>query len=47
MNRIHRTWSLMSACWQILKQDKALLLFPLISGICCLLLLPGTAMVSK
>jgi len=23
MNRIHRTWSLMSACWQILKQDKA------------------------
>lgn len=29
----------MSDCWQVLKQDKALLLFPLISGICCLLLL--------
>ena len=43
MNRIHRTMSLMSACWQILKQDKALLLFPLMSGICCLLLLASFA----
>ena len=39
MNRIHRTWLLMSACWQILKKDKEMLLFPLISGLCCLLLL--------
>jgi hypothetical protein len=43
MNKIHRTWSLMSACWQILKQDKALLLFPFMSGICCLLLLASFA----
>ena len=43
MNRIHRTWSLMSACWQILQQDKGLLLFPFISGICCLLLLASFA----
>ncbi|MGO8925689.1 MAG: DUF6159 family protein [Limisphaerales bacterium] len=43
MNRIHRTWSLMSACWQILRQDKALLLFPLMSGICGLLLLASFA----
>jgi hypothetical protein len=43
MNRIHRTWSLMSACWQVLKQDKALLLFPFMSGICCLLLLASFA----
>ena len=43
MNKIHRTWSLMSACWQILKQDKGLLLFPFMSGICCLLLLASFA----
>ena len=33
----------MSDCWQVLKQDKELLLFPLISGICCLLLLASFA----
>src|SRR5439155_4560452 len=43
MNKISRTWSLMSACWQILRQDKSLLLFPLVSGICCLLLLASFA----
>ena len=43
MNKITRTWSLMSACWQVLKQDKALLIFPLISGICCLLLMASFA----
>src|SRR6266404_2198839 len=43
MNRIYRTWSLMSACWQVLKQDKGLLVFPLISGICCVLLLASFA----
>jgi hypothetical protein len=35
--------SLMSACWQVLKQDKALLVFPFMSGICCLLLLASFA----
>jgi hypothetical protein len=29
----------MSACWQVLKQDTKLLIFPLVSGTCCLLLL--------
>jgi hypothetical protein len=43
MGKISRTWSLMSDCWQVLKKDKALLLFPLISGICCLLLLASFA----
>lgn len=43
MGKIARTWSLMSDCWQVLKQDKELLLFPLISGICCLLLLASFA----
>jgi len=31
------TWELMGASWGVLKQDKELLVFPLISGICCLL----------
>jgi len=34
---------MMTACWQVLKADKALLLFPLISGVCCLLLLASFA----
>ena len=34
----------MSACWQVLKQDTKLLVFPLISGLCCLLLLASFAM---
>jgi hypothetical protein len=33
----------MSECWQVLKQDKSLLVFPLISGNCCLLLLASFA----
>jgi hypothetical protein len=33
------TWELMGASWGVLKQDKELLVFPLISGICCLAVL--------
>ena len=43
MGKIARTWSMMSACWQVLKQDKGLLLFPFISGVCCLALLASFA----
>src|SRR5439155_7447613 len=43
MNKIHRTWSLMSACWKILKKDKEMLVFPLISGLACLVLLASFA----
>lgn len=43
MGKITRTWSLMSECWLVLKQEKSLLVFPLISGICCLLLLASFA----
>ncbi len=43
MGKITRTWSMMSECWQVLKQDKSLVLFPLISGICCLLVLASFA----
>src|SRR6266487_4947954 len=44
MNKISRTWSLMSACWMILKKDKETLVFPLMSGVCCLLLLASFAL---
>ena len=43
MGKISRTWSLMSDCWEVLKQDKALLIFPMLSGICCLALLASFA----
>ena len=43
MGKITRTWSLMSDCWQVLRQDKGLLLFPLLSGICCLALIASFA----
>ncbi len=43
MGKIMRTWSLMSDCWQVLTQDKALLIFPMLSGICCLALLASFA----
>lgn len=43
MNRIRRAWSLMGACWQVLRQDKGLVVFPFISGICCLVVLASFA----
>lgn len=42
--RIAYTWQLMGASWQILKQDKRLVVFPLFSGICCLLVLASFAL---
>ncbi len=36
MGKIATTMSLMKASWQILRNDRELLLFPVISGICCL-----------
>jgi hypothetical protein len=34
---------MMGACWRVLKEDKEILVFPLISGFCCLLLLASFA----
>src|SRR5207253_1785436 len=36
-DRIFAGYQAASDCWAILRQDKKLLLFPLISGICCIL----------
>jgi hypothetical protein len=33
----------MRASWEVLKQDKELLLFPLLSGVCCVLVLASFA----
>jgi hypothetical protein len=43
MAKFSNTWSLMSASWDVLKKDKELLVFPLISGICCLIVLASFA----
>jgi len=39
MGRIAYTFSMMRASWEVLKKDKELLLFPILSSICCLLVL--------
>src|SRR5262245_11034406 len=44
MEKFTRTWSMMSASWQILKQDKEIVLLPLFSGICCLLMMASFAL---
>ncbi len=41
--KIGSTWDLMGASWGVLKQDKELLLFPLLSGICCLVVMASFA----
>jgi hypothetical protein len=43
MGKFSNTWSLMGASWQLLKKDKEILVFPFISGICCLVVLASFA----
>jgi hypothetical protein len=39
MGKIAYSWQLMGASWNVLKQDTKLLIFPLLSGICCLIVI--------
>jgi Family of unknown function (DUF6159) len=39
MGKFSYSWSLMSASFNVLKNDKRLIIFPLLSGICCLVVL--------
>ncbi len=39
MGKFSNTWSLMNASWQVLEKDKEIVVFPLISGICCLVVI--------
>src|SRR5262245_23175264 len=41
--RISYTWHAMGSSWQVLKHNKKLLLFPLFSGLACLLVLASFA----
>ncbi|HTS18928.1 MAG TPA: DUF6159 family protein [Verrucomicrobiae bacterium] len=42
--KISYTWGLMRASWNVLKTDKTLLLFPLMSGLCCIVVLLSFAL---
>jgi Ca2+/Na+ antiporter len=44
MERISYTFDLMRSSWELLKAEKRLVLFPLISGVCCLLVLLSFAL---
>jgi hypothetical protein len=44
MGRIGYTFAMMRSSWEVLKKDKELLLFPLLSGFCCLLVLLSFAL---
>lgn len=41
--KVAKTWELMGDSWELLKQDKELLLFPLVSGICCIIVVASFA----
>ena len=42
-DRISRSWTLAGECWDILKEDPALLIFPLLSSLAIMLLLASFA----
>jgi hypothetical protein len=44
MGRIGYTFAMMRSSWEVLKKDKELLLFPLLSGFCCLLVMLSFAL---
>jgi len=37
--RISNTWSLIGTSWSMVKKDKEMLVFPLVSGLCLVLLM--------
>jgi len=41
--KVAYTWRLMGASWRVLRQDKELLLFPLLSFVCCMVVLASFA----
>ena len=43
IDKFRYTWSLMGASWTVLRHDKELILFPLLSGICCILVVASFA----
>lgn len=43
MGKLSRTWSLMKSSWEVLKKDKRLLFFPVLSGVCSLIVIASFA----
>src|SRR5580658_5368200 len=43
-DRISRSWALTGACWDVLMEDPALLIFPLLSGLAMVLLMASFAL---
>jgi hypothetical protein len=43
VGKFSNTWTLMGASWDLLKKDREILVFPLISGICCMAVLASFA----
>lgn len=43
MNKLSRTWKMMAASWQILKKDKEMLIFTLLSTISCIAVIASFA----
>jgi hypothetical protein len=43
VGKFSNTWSLMGASWDLLKKDREILVFPFISGLCCLVVLASFA----
>ncbi|MHA1180667.1 MAG: DUF6159 family protein, partial [Alphaproteobacteria bacterium] len=43
MGKISSTFSMMGSSWAVLKHDKELLLFPVFSAICCLIVMASFA----
>ena len=43
MGKLSRTWSLMKSSWEVLKKDKQLLFFPLLSAFCSLIVIASFA----
>src|SRR3712207_5169989 len=41
--RVRRSWRLLGETWEVLRQDRELVLFPIVSGICSLLVLASFA----
>jgi Family of unknown function (DUF6159) len=41
--RISYTWQIMGASWEVLKRNKSLLIFPILSTICCLVVIASFA----
>lgn len=39
MDKLKNTWVLMKASWTVLMKQKKLIIFPIVSGICCLIII--------